>query len=306
MRSIKPLLALATYSVNLQYAIPAGGNFTYRFSVKNEYGIYWYHSHFRAYYADAIRGAFLIHPSPSRPRPFEQLAKETAQLNALLQAERSATPVLLTDWTHLVSDAVYSQYVTTGAFPNCADSLLANGLGRVQCLPEDVLQAGPGLGLDTSTGASPSPTSSAMATSGMAERRSMTGSSMATTRTTQMESMAFSGTMTSGITMQPLSTGSSSSSIMGGMTTLDPRGCTPPMMFRPGYDMGSLPPSTCQNTTSDLLKISANTTRGWLALHLVNAASVAKMSVSMDAHSMYVYAADGFFVALQKVQVGPD
>jgi L-ascorbate oxidase len=78
------------------------------------------------------------------------------------------------------------------------------------------------------------------------------------------------------------------------------------MMFRPGYNIDSLPKSTCTNTTSDRLKISANMTHGWLALNLVNAASVAKMSVSLDGHSMYVYAADGLFVDLQKVEVSSD
>merc|ERR1712169_89358 len=31
-----------------QFPIPPGGNFTYRFSTADEYGFYWYHSHFRA------------------------------------------------------------------------------------------------------------------------------------------------------------------------------------------------------------------------------------------------------------------
>ncbi|KFY03313.1 hypothetical protein V490_00210, partial [Pseudogymnoascus sp. VKM F-3557] len=168
-----------------QFPIPAGGNFTYRFSVENEYGFYWYHSHFRAYYNDAIRGPLMIHPSPSRRRPFESLAKGPAELEVhshfrayyndairgplmihpsssrrrpfeslakspaeledLLQAERDAPSVLLNDWTHSLSDVIYEQYFETGAFPNCVDSLLANGQGRVQCLPESVLEAGTGL-----------------------------------------------------------------------------------------------------------------------------------------------------------------
>ena len=132
-----------------QYPIPPGGNFTYRFSTKGEYGFYWYHSHFRAYYDDAIRGPLMIRPSSSLARPFEQLATSNGALVKLLQAERDATPVLLTDWTHELSDAIYSQYFETGAFPFCVDSILANGYGKVECLPESILQAGVGLGLDT-------------------------------------------------------------------------------------------------------------------------------------------------------------
>merc|ERR1712169_35619 len=132
-----------------QDPIPPGGNFTYRFSTGSEYGFFWYHSHLRAYYNDAIRGPLLIHPSPSRRRPFESLARDSTELEVMLQAERAATPLLLTDWYHRLSDVIYDEYFTTGAFPQCVDSLLANGYGRVQCLPESILQAGPGLGLES-------------------------------------------------------------------------------------------------------------------------------------------------------------
>jgi Multicopper oxidase len=228
----------------------------------------------------------------------------------MLQAERNATSVLLTDWTHVVSDYTYAQYFETGAFPHCADSLLANGLGRVQCLPEDVLQAGPGLGLDPSEGGAPASTSSSMVMSMMGKRQDMTASSEETTMDMEtmsmMSSMSMSMPMSSISGMPPMSSDSSMSGMSGmsgNMGPLDPRGCSPVMMFRPGYNMDSLPSSTCTNTTSDLLRIPANTTQGWLSLNLVNAASVAKMSVSLDGHSMYVYGADGLFVALQEVQV---
>merc|ERR1712169_137574 len=68
----------------------------------------------------------------------------------MLQAERAATPLLLTDWYHRLSDVIYDEYFTTGAFPQCVDSLLANGRGRVQCLPHNILEAGPGLGVESS------------------------------------------------------------------------------------------------------------------------------------------------------------
>ncbi|KAL2007606.1 hypothetical protein VTN00DRAFT_9044 [Thermoascus crustaceus] len=67
-----------------QYHIQPGGNFTYRFSVVGKYGFYWYHSHFRAYYNDAIRGPLLIRPSPSRRRPFESLARNAMEWTQLL------------------------------------------------------------------------------------------------------------------------------------------------------------------------------------------------------------------------------
>lgn len=43
--------------------------------------------------------------------------------------------------------------------------------------------------------------------------------------------------------------------------------------------------------------------RGWLALNLVNAGSVSKLAVSLDSHSIFVYAGDGLFTALQEVKV---
>lgn len=125
--------------------------------------------------------------------------------------------------------------------------VLANGVGRVICLPEHILQKGPGLGL-------------------------------------------------SGI--------DTTYSVSDNLTTpLDVRGCTPPNMFNPGYSLDDLPTPTCVNTTAALLVIPANDTNGWLALHLVNAGSVAKLSVSLDSHAMYVYEADGLFVNLQEVKV---
>lgn len=148
---------------------------------------------------------------------------------ALLEAERQATNILLNDWTHELSDAIFARYVETGAFPSCVDSILANGHGRVQCLPKE------------------------------AE--------------------------------------------MPGMDALGPHGCMPPMMFKSGFNMSSLPPETCTNTSSPLLVISANQTRGWLALNLVNSGAVSALRVSLDGHSMLLYAADGLFVTPQEIKV---
>lgn len=89
----------------------------------------------------------MIHSSPSRKRPFKKLATSTKELKALLQAERSAENVLLSDWFHELSDTTYERYLETGAFPFCVDSLLTNGMGRINCLSESVLNAGLGLGI---------------------------------------------------------------------------------------------------------------------------------------------------------------
>jgi len=241
----------------------------------------------------------MIRPSSSRRRPFESLANTPAELEVLLQAERDAPSVLLNDWTHSLSDVIYEQYIETGAFPNCVDSLLANGQGRVQCLPESVLEAGTGLGLSpSSTMSMPSMQMRAAAVSSDMGASSMASDmTMAPSPTSPPSQAAVSSS-----TMEM----SSMSTMLGmapGMDSLTPRGCMPPMMFKPGFNISSLPPESCTNTTSELLTIPANKTQGWLALNLVNAGSVSKLGVSLDAHSMYVYASDGLFVALQEVKV---
>lgn len=43
--------------------------------------------------------------------------------------------------------------------------------------------------------------------------------------------------------------------------------------------------------------------QGWLALNLVNAGAVSKLAISLDSHSMFVYAADGLYTVVQEVKV---
>ncbi|KAH7009045.1 multicopper oxidase-domain-containing protein [Macrophomina phaseolina] len=265
-----------------QEPIPPGGNFTYRFSLNNEYGFYWYHSHFRAYSDDAIRGPLVIHPSSQRPRPYETLARNQTELTALQEAEREAVPILLSDWYHRVSDDIFNEYLTTGAFPSCVDSLLANGYGRVRCLPEYILAAGAGLGMEpapinaTATSVVTTPMSfMAMSTKSMETntKESMRVESMALETMSmehhmrRMDSMSAEdtsmNTMTahsmpasapdSGMPMSSMSmaslpvSGILGTSGLSGMSNtasgpLGPRGCSAPMMFRPGYNISSLPP----------------------------------------------------------------
>ncbi|KAI8648535.1 hypothetical protein NCS55_01492200 [Fusarium keratoplasticum] len=290
-----------------QDPIPPGGNFTYRFSTGSEYGFFWYHSHLRAYYNDAIRGPLLIRPAASRQRPFASLARNRGDAAALHEAERDATNILLNDWTHELSDVVFARYLKTGAFPSCVDSILANGNGRVQCLPQSVLEAGPGLGIEpTNSTAVPGRST---ATSKMSDMSSMSGMDMmkrSDVHEMTMETPMSSATSGSSSTMSmDHSTSPTSSEMPGmpGMNSLSPRGCMPPMMFKPGFNISSLPPETCKNTTSLLLTIPADQSRGWLALNLVNSGAVSALRVSLDAHTMFVYAADGLFVELQEVNV---
>merc|ERR1712230_47987 len=311
-----------------QFPIPANGNFTYRFSTASEYGFFWYHSHFRAYYNDAVRGPLIIHPSPSRRRPFESLAADSAELDTMLRVERDATPILLTDWYHRSSDLIFEEYFTTGAFPQCVDSLLANGQGRVQCLPENVLQAGPGLGIQSYVANDPhDPEPMEMSTPMPSQSMSSMSSSETSNSKMPIETMSASTMSMSSMSMDPsmsmrkrsehtamtmpmsdspasdMGSPTASMSGMSDMSTLGPKGCSMPMMFMPGFNASSLPLETCSNTTSDVFMFDVDASRGWAAFHLVNAAAVSRMSVSLDGHSMIVYAADGLYVEPQEVKV---
>lgn len=228
----------------------------------------------------------------------------------MLKAERDATSILLNDWTHELSDTIYTRYFETGAFPNCVDSILANGLGRVECLPQYMLDAGPGLGLETMTasgvataGPASMSTSMTMGVSGMVKRE-MDGMHGMMSLSSQEFMPPMSATESSNPTVATanLAGMASSTSMAQPMMALSPRGCTPPMMFRDGYDISSLPRETCVNTTATQLNIPAKSSQGWLALHLVNSGAVSAIRVSLDAHSMFVYAADGLYVTLQEVK----
>ena len=284
----------------------------------------------------------MIHPSSMRPRPFQSLTKDPSDMATLLQAERNAPSILLNDWTHELSDTIYAQYYQTGAFPFCVDSILANGLGKVECLPQPILEAGTNLGLSPSSamdtpsfstmmnsgpmvndtgsisvsmaGMSPSPSimmnSGPTASDSASMSMSMAGMSPSPSimmHSRAMESSAASMFMSIANMSPSSSTMSSNAMASAGssmpMTGLSPRGCTPTMMFRQGLNGSSLPLDTCANSTSTLLNIPANTTEGWLALNLVNSGGVSMLRVSLDSHSMYVYMADGLYVDVQNVKV---
>lgn len=210
------------------------------------------------------------------------------------------------DWTHELSDKIFARYLQTGAFPGCVDSILANGYGRVECLPEHVLDAGPDLGLSSgpttayqpSAAATQATTAVEMEMSGMARRMDdSTAGQMSMSVMSTSGSPGPTTSMTGRMRMASSADGSQS------MMARGPRSCTPPMMFRPGYNISSLPPETCTNPTSPQLTIPANALQGRLALNLVNSGVVSALRVSLDSYLMYVYAADGLYVTLQEVKI---
>ncbi|KIW35951.1 hypothetical protein, variant 2 [Exophiala oligosperma] len=143
----------------------------------------------------------------------------------------------------------------------------------------------------------------------MSMRKRSDNTASPSTGTAMSDMSAISSTMTSmaimGSSTASVGTEDRTMSTMADMPqmALGPRGCSPPMMFRPGFNASSLPLETCTNTTSDFFTFTADASRGWTALHLVNAGAVSRLSVSLDGHSMFVYEADGLYVTPQEVQV---
>lgn len=82
-----------------QCPIPPGGNFLYNFTVENQYGTYWYHSHYKSQYIDGMTGAFIVHA------PEEAEARKGYDYDQI---------VMLQDWYHDTSTDLLPGYLASG------------------------------------------------------------------------------------------------------------------------------------------------------------------------------------------------
>ncbi|KAJ5581528.1 Multicopper oxidase type 2 [Penicillium sp. DV-2018c] len=123
-----------------QRSIKPQTSFLYRWKA-TEYGAYWYHAHHRGSLEDGLYGPIYITPEPSGQKPFNQIATNPAQLNAMIYAERMTRPVLLSEWRALTSEQIWAAEVASGTDSFCANALLINGKGSVSCLPRAELDA---------------------------------------------------------------------------------------------------------------------------------------------------------------------
>ena len=249
-----------------QYPILSGGNFTYAFNVGDQYGFYWYHSHIRAYYADAVRGPIYIKPSANRTRPFAQI--DQSSVAEMMDAEENAFNLLVSDWMHDTADTIYAMHVKSGIFPSCADSIVVNGMGRVVCQPQYILDQGITLGHGPSVGFGPPPGASGPVNVTLGPRGCFGGPP------------------------PPSSNGTNST---GG----------PPGGFNDGGKLNpnAFNPEVCYNTTSPYYSINTTAGAEWVAINFVNGGSANGLTISIDGHFMWVYAADGSYINPQKVQV---
>ncbi|KAI0312273.1 multicopper redoxase [Amylostereum chailletii] len=94
-----------------QCPIIPGNSFLYNFTVPDQAGDYWYHSHYQAQYCDGLRGAFIV-DDPADPQAH------------LYDVDNETTIITLADWYHYFS-------TQAGDHPNVdVSSTLINGLGR--------------------------------------------------------------------------------------------------------------------------------------------------------------------------------
>ncbi len=79
-----------------QCGIPAGQSFVYNFTIDNQFGTYWYHSHYSTQYLDGIIGPLIIH------------APEEADVRKLYDHEQI---LLIQDWYHDFSTVNLDNYL---------------------------------------------------------------------------------------------------------------------------------------------------------------------------------------------------
>nr|AWC08467.1 laccase B [Peniophora lycii] len=92
-----------------QCPIIPGNSFLYNFTVPDQAGTYWYHSHYHNQYCDGVRGALVVY-DPSDPQA------------DLYDIDDASTVITLADWYHFAGPQA--------AAVNTANSTLINGKGR--------------------------------------------------------------------------------------------------------------------------------------------------------------------------------
>ncbi|KAJ3086747.1 hypothetical protein HK102_012568 [Quaeritorhiza haematococci] len=104
-----------------QCPIPPGGTYTYDFIVENQFGTYWWHSHFHGQYMDDLRGPFIIR----NPTVDDSLGYEREYV------------VQLSDWYHDVSGVLMERYLNGTLNPDGDEPVfqsgLINGRGQFDC-----------------------------------------------------------------------------------------------------------------------------------------------------------------------------
>jgi FtsP/CotA-like multicopper oxidase with cupredoxin domain len=107
-----------------QCGIPPGQNFTYEFTLEDQRGTFWYHSHLSVQYTDSLFGPIIVHD------PTERIPK--------VDEERI---VFMGDWYHTYASILVSSFLnptsrwvpTNSGIEPLADNLLMNGRNTYNC-----------------------------------------------------------------------------------------------------------------------------------------------------------------------------
>ncbi|GKU07420.1 unnamed protein product [Fusarium langsethiae] len=129
-----------------QYSIQPRDNYTYRFTVQQQYGSYFYHGHFGPAFADGQRGPIWIEPAAWRPRPYQAISSLPQDLKGMKRAEANPRHIVISDWNAEPMDILLIMYRDTGIVPWCSNSIVMNGKGRTYCHSKEVIEetGGPG------------------------------------------------------------------------------------------------------------------------------------------------------------------
>ncbi|TCD64396.1 laccase, multicopper oxidase, benzenediol:oxygen oxidorectuctase [Steccherinum ochraceum] len=102
-----------------QCPITSGDSFLYNFSVPDQAGTFWYHSHLATQYCDGLRGAFIVY-DPDDPHKY------------LYDEDNEDTIITLSDWYHTLAKQT--------KVPATPQSTLINGKGRYsnQTIPSEL------------------------------------------------------------------------------------------------------------------------------------------------------------------------
>ncbi|CAG7564386.1 unnamed protein product [Fusarium equiseti] len=123
-----------------QFSIQPRDNYTYRFTVQQQYGSYFYHGHFGPAFADGQRGPIWIEPAAWRPRPYKTISSSPADLQAMQRAEANPRHIVISDWNAEPMDILLIMYRDTGIVPWCSNSIVLNGKGRTYCHSKEVIE----------------------------------------------------------------------------------------------------------------------------------------------------------------------
>jgi len=82
-----------------QCPILPGKSFLYNFTVENQFGTYWYHSHYGVQYTDGLVGPLIVHS------PEESKIQESYDYDQV---------ILLQDWYHDASSDLLPGYLASG------------------------------------------------------------------------------------------------------------------------------------------------------------------------------------------------